>query len=465
MGRPLALTLELARYLLPRRRWPEKGKLFPIVLMLEPLEACNLRCAGCGRVREYREVMDRRLSVDEALRAAESAGAPVVSLSGGEPLLHRGIADLVRGLIEQKRWVFLCTNGLLLREKIEKFPRHKRLCFVVHLDGTEGVHDAVAGRPGVFREALAAIREALAGGYRVATNTTVFHGSDVEDLRRLFRALTDLGVEGLMISPGYAYESVPERELFLRREEATKVFRALLDRKERLPPLRQPPVPRFPPGEAGVRGVRGLGCPHLHRARLARPLLPPCGPPHPGPRGGAGSGALAALRSGAGPALRGVHAPRGVRAPKRLGGGEPAMGAPPEVIVVAALRTELLFVRGPKAALGVGARSQGRLCAFLARRRPQGVVIVGYAGGLHADLRPGALVLPDLVWDQKGAVRVSGELLARARTRLPHARVGPLFTDERLTPLAAKAAFEGRALAVDMETSHLARELSARGIP
>ncbi|MCS7216814.1 MAG: adenosyl-hopene transferase HpnH [Candidatus Bipolaricaulota bacterium] len=228
MGRPLALTLELARYLLPRRRWPEKGKLFPIVLMLEPLEACNLRCAGCGRVREYREVMDRRLAVDEALRAAESAGAPVVSLSGGEPLLHPGIADLVRGLIEQRRWVYLCTNGLLLREKLEQFPRHKRLCFVVHLDGTEGVHDAVAGRPGVFREALAAIREALARGYRVATNTTVFHGSDVEDLRRLFRTLTDLGVEGLMISPGYAYESVPERELFLRREEAIRVFRALL---------------------------------------------------------------------------------------------------------------------------------------------------------------------------------------------------------------------------------------------
>lgn len=141
------------------------------------------------------------------------------------------------------------------------------------------------------------------------------------------------------------------------------------------------------------------------------------------------------------------------------------MGAPPEVMVVAALRTELLFVRGPKAALGVGARSQKRLRALLARRRPQGVVIVGYAGGLRADLRPGALVLPDLVWDAKGAVRISGALLARARARLPHAQVGPLFTDERLTPLAAKAAFEGKALAVDMETSHLARELFRWRVP
>ncbi|MFN3347254.1 MAG: adenosyl-hopene transferase HpnH, partial [Candidatus Bipolaricaulaceae bacterium] len=138
------------------------------------------------------------------------------------------IADLVRGLIEQGRWVYLCTNGLLLREKLEKFRPHKRLCFVVHLDGTEKVHDAITGRPGTYREALEAIKEALRRGYRVATNTTVFHGSDVADLKKLFRALTDLGVEGLMLSPGYAYEAVPERELFLQKEEAIKVFRALL---------------------------------------------------------------------------------------------------------------------------------------------------------------------------------------------------------------------------------------------
>lgn len=231
MGRPLTLTLELARYLWPRRKWPEKGKLFPIVLMLEPLEACNLRCAGCGRVREYSAVMDRRMPVEEALRAAEVAGAPVVSVSGGEPLLHPQIHEIVRGLIAQKRWIYLCTNGLLLREKLEKFPRHKRLCFVVHLDGTEKVHDAITGRPGSFHEAVEAIKEALKQGYRVATNTTVFHGSDVPDLRELFRLLTDLGVEGLMVSPGYAYEAVPVRELFLQKEEAIKVFRALFSGK------------------------------------------------------------------------------------------------------------------------------------------------------------------------------------------------------------------------------------------
>ncbi|MBC7222312.1 adenosyl-hopene transferase HpnH [Candidatus Bipolaricaulota bacterium] len=231
MGRPISLSLDLARYLLPRRKWPDRGKLFPIVLMLEPLEACNLRCVGCGRVREYAKVMDRRMSVDEALAAAERAGAPVVSVSGGEPLLHPQIAEIVRGLIEQGRWVYLCTNGLLLREKLAEFPRHKKLCFVVHLDGTEKIHDSITQRPGTFQEAISAIKEARRQGFRVATNTTVFHGSDVADLKKLFRVLTDLGVEGLMISPGYAYESVPERELFLRKEEAIKVFRALLDGK------------------------------------------------------------------------------------------------------------------------------------------------------------------------------------------------------------------------------------------
>ncbi len=229
MGRPLAMTLELARHLLPRRNWPRKGRLFPMVLMLEPLEACNLRCAGCGRVREYADVMDRRMGVDEALAVSQEAAAPVVSVSGGEPLLHPKIEDIVSGLVAQRRWVFLCTNGLLLRESLPRFRPDRRLCFVVHLDGTARVHDAVTGRPGAYAEAVAAIRDARARGFRVATNTTAFHGSDPADLHELFRTLTALGVEGIMLSPGYAYEQVPERELFLRREEAVRAFRVILD--------------------------------------------------------------------------------------------------------------------------------------------------------------------------------------------------------------------------------------------
>ncbi len=229
MGRPLAMTVELARYLLPRRSWPRRGRLFPMVLMLEPLEACNLRCAGCGRVREYASVMDRRMPVEEALNATQLAGAPVVSVSGGEPLLHPQIEAIVEGLVAQGRWVFLCTNGLLLRESLLRFRPHKRLCFVVHLDGTARVHDDVTGLPGAHAEAVAAIAVARAGGFRVATNTTAFHGSDPADLHELFRTLAGLGVEGIMLSPGYAYEQVPERELFLQREEAVRAFREILD--------------------------------------------------------------------------------------------------------------------------------------------------------------------------------------------------------------------------------------------
>ncbi len=247
------MTLDLARYLLPRRRWPEKGRLFPMVLMLEPLEACNLRCAGCGRVREYASVMDRRMTVDEALRAAERAGAPVVSVSGGEPLLHPGIAEIADGLVADGRWVFLCTNGLLLRDALPRFRPHKRLCFVVHLDGTAPVHDAVTGRPGSYAEAVAAISAARQAGFRVATNTTAYHGSDPADLHELFRSLTRLGVEGIMLSPGYAYEQVPARELFLRREEAVRVFREVLD-GERFPFYDNPLFLDF------LRGERSYEC-------------------------------------------------------------------------------------------------------------------------------------------------------------------------------------------------------------
>jgi hopanoid biosynthesis associated radical SAM protein HpnH len=248
------MTLDLARYLLPRQGWPRKGRLFPIVLMLEPLEACNLCCSGCGRVREYRDHIADRLSVDRCLAVAEEAGAPVVSLSGGEPLLHPGIADIAHGLVAQGRWVFLCTNGLLLRGSLARFRPVKRLCFVVHLDGTQAVHDGLTGQEGTYDEAVAAIREARRQGFRVATNTTVFRGSDPADLAVLFRELADLGVEGLMVSPGYAYEHVEERDLFLQREEAVQTFRRILAARDGLPFYDNPLFLDF------LRGERSYPC-------------------------------------------------------------------------------------------------------------------------------------------------------------------------------------------------------------
>ena len=252
MSRPLKLDMKMARYLVGQKA--RRVKRFPLVTMLEPLELCNLACVGCGRVREYRDVMDRRLTVDETLAAVHAAGTPIVSISGGEPLLHPQIAEIVRGLAEERRFMYLCTNGILLREKLDVLPPSPYLSFVVHLDGTEAVHDVVTERPGTYAQAVAAIREAVARGHRVCTNTTLFHGTDVEDVRQLFAILTGLGVEGLMVSPGYAYEDAPDQELFLQRQESLEVFRQVLDPNSGFPFYNNPLYLEF------LRGERSYEC-------------------------------------------------------------------------------------------------------------------------------------------------------------------------------------------------------------
>ncbi len=227
MARPKGLDRKLAGYLLKnllsgRRR-------FPLVTILEPLEACNLACPGCGRVREYQAIWEKRLSIEEALGAVEESGAPVVSIAGGEPLLHPKIEEIVAELTGRGYFIYLCTNGLLLKESLKRFRPSEQLAFVVHLDGTEAGHDRSVGRKGVFQAAFAGLEAALRAGFRVTTNTTIYKGSDVEDLHRLFRALTELGVEGLMVSPGYAYETASEQDRFLERQEAIGVFRKILE--------------------------------------------------------------------------------------------------------------------------------------------------------------------------------------------------------------------------------------------
>jgi hopanoid biosynthesis associated radical SAM protein HpnH len=252
VSRPAKLDLAVVRYLVGRKA--RRVRRFPLVTMIEPLEACNLACVGCGRVREYRDVMDRRLSVDECLAAARASDAPIVSISGGEPLLHRAIGDIAASLIDDRRFIYLCTNGLLLRESLDRFAPSPRLAFVVHLDGTEAVHDRVTERPGTYREARAAIAEAIARGFRVCTNTTLFDGSDVDDLHRLFADLARAGVEGLMVSPGYAYEDAPDQELFLQRRQSIDVFRQVLDPGNRFPFYNNPLYLEF------LRGEREYSC-------------------------------------------------------------------------------------------------------------------------------------------------------------------------------------------------------------
>ena len=252
MSRPLRLDLSVARHLIGNTT--RRTGRFPLVTMLEPLEACNLTCTGCGRVREYRDAIDRRLTVDESLEAVRASDAPIVSISGGEPLLHEEIGEIARAVIEDRRFIYLCTNGLLLQEKLDLFAPAQRLAFVVHLDGTEAAHDRITERPGTYSTAIEGIRAAIARGHRVCTNTTLFHGSDVEDLHSLFGTLTDLGVEGLMVSPGYSYEDVPNQDLFLQRQESISVFRRVLDPSKGLPFYNNPLYLDF------LRGKREYDC-------------------------------------------------------------------------------------------------------------------------------------------------------------------------------------------------------------
>jgi hopanoid biosynthesis associated radical SAM protein HpnH len=197
--------------------------------MLEPLEKCNLACEGCGRIREYEPVIDRMLSVEQCIKAVEESGAPVVSIAGGEPTLHPQIDEIVAQIIERKIFVYMCTNALLMERVMKRIPPSKYFCWVVHLDGMEEAHDKSVYRKGVFKIAVRGIQKALDEGYRVTTNTTVFNGCDEEDVIEMFTLMTEMGVEGCMVSPGYKYDAVPNQELFLSRQRARQIFKNVLN--------------------------------------------------------------------------------------------------------------------------------------------------------------------------------------------------------------------------------------------
>ena len=224
--RPIELSLRLAWYILKNRL--QGRKRFPLVTMLEPLEMCNLACIGCGRIREYRPVLDKIMPVEEALAAVAESGAPIVSIAGGEPTIHPHIDRIINRLVEQKYFVYCCTNALLLERMMQRIPPSKYFCWVIHLDGMEEKHDESVARVGVFQKAVQGISDAIGQGYRVCTNTTVFKNSDVADLHQMFRYVSDLGVEGSMISPGYDFEDAPDRDLFLSRQESRSIFKELL---------------------------------------------------------------------------------------------------------------------------------------------------------------------------------------------------------------------------------------------
>ena len=227
---PIELGLRVAGHIWKNRL--QGRKRFPIVTMLEPLETCNLTCKGCGRIVEYRDSVitkHKMLSVEKCLEVVEEADAPIVSIAGGEPLIHPQIDEIVEGIIAQKRFVFLCTNGLLMKRGMEKIKPSKYFSWVVHLDGMRDTHDYWVERKGTWDKAMGHLKTALDKGYRVCTNTTIFKDSDVEDLKDLFQNLTDAGIEGIMISAGYPYQSIEERNIFLDREQSIQTFRKALD--------------------------------------------------------------------------------------------------------------------------------------------------------------------------------------------------------------------------------------------
>ena len=206
---------------------------YPLVLMLEPLFRCNLECKGCGKIQYPEEILQKRLSVDECLQAAKECGAPMVSIPGGEPLIHPEIDKIIEGLIKQKRYIYLCTNAILLERKLSLFKPSKYLTFSIHLDGLKNVHDEMVSRDGIFETAVKAIKAAKEKGFRVTTNSTLFDGENPQDIRKFFDFAMELGVEGMMVSPGYQYERAPDQEHFLKRERAKKFFKEVLkDRKK-----------------------------------------------------------------------------------------------------------------------------------------------------------------------------------------------------------------------------------------
>src|SRR6266700_436356 len=223
---PLHVTTDTIRNQV--RNGLKGNRRFPFVLMLEPLYTCNLACIGCALERHTGKLSDR-LPVEMCLEAAETSGAPIVSICGGEPTIYPELPELIAGLIERKRHIYLCTNALLLEEKVYGvISPNKRLMINVHLDGMRETHDRVCARDGVFDKAVAMVERGVALGHHMMANTTVFRETDVEEVEELCRLLTSMGVEGMLVSPGYHYESV-ERDIFMTRDEIHRKFRRVLE--------------------------------------------------------------------------------------------------------------------------------------------------------------------------------------------------------------------------------------------
>lgn len=258
----------MAGYLLKKRL--QKQERFPLVLMLEPTHRCNLTCSGCGRIREYSDTLQAEMTLGECLKAVEESDPPIITITGGEPLLYSKVRELVDELLARRKHIYFCTNGMLLEESVSRFRPDDRFTWNVHFDGTRDVHDKIIGRRGGFEKALAGVRAAKARGFRVSTNTTVYRETDVADLEKLFTQLTKTGVDGILVAPGFSYEEVI-REVFLTRREIIEKFRHIHKWQRRFPLISNPIYLDF------LVGKRKLHCtPWGNPTRNIRGWKSPC---------------------------------------------------------------------------------------------------------------------------------------------------------------------------------------------
>jgi hopanoid biosynthesis associated radical SAM protein HpnH len=233
MGIPLGQALAVGAYVL--RQHLQGRKRYALVLMLEPLFRCNLACAGCGKIDYPDKILDQRLSVADSLRAIDECGAPVVVLAGGEPLLHRELPEIVEGALAKGNYVTVCTNALLLEKKLDRYRPHRRFNWSVHLDGDKEMHDRSVCQTGVYDRAVAAIKTAKAKGFRVNINCTLFSDAEPERVAEFFDNVMALGIDGITVSPGYAYERAPDQQHFLNRTRTKQLFRDIFHRERGRP--------------------------------------------------------------------------------------------------------------------------------------------------------------------------------------------------------------------------------------
>ncbi len=246
---PLRLNYDLTRYII--RNKFSKTTRYPLVLMLEPTHLCNLACSGCGRIREYADTIQAMMSLEECLASVDECPAPVVTITGGEPFLYPHLNELVTAVLERGKHIYLCTNGILLENALATLPSHPNLTLNIHIDGLEETHDRILERRGAFKTAISAIIAAKRRGFRVCTNTTIFRETDLVEIDMLFSQLEEIGVDGILVAPGFGYEAVGEK-LFMERQEIEKKFITVYEMSKKHRFFSTPMYLRFLKGEKAL---------------------------------------------------------------------------------------------------------------------------------------------------------------------------------------------------------------------